>query len=84
MNCQFLHTINLSSCRTLQRDIKRLFEGHEEIKTLKERLGINVKNRKIPPCQKFADRRYPNCPTSLLINFKSIRKSLKYDTFPHR
>lgn len=42
-NCVELNSINLSSCRGLPRGFKRLLQGTNEIKELRENLGVTLK-----------------------------------------
>ena len=42
-NCPNLNSINLSSCRSLPRGMKRLLQGPAEMKDLREALGVELK-----------------------------------------
>lgn len=42
-NCPSLNSINLSSCRSLPRGMKRLLQGPAEMKDLREALGVELK-----------------------------------------
>lgn len=46
INCRYLKSINLSSCRGLPRGVKRLLEGTKQIIELRENLGVKLRGSK--------------------------------------
>lgn len=42
-NCPNLNSINLASCRSLPRGMKRLLQGPSEMSDLRENLGVILK-----------------------------------------
>lgn len=43
INCRYLNSINLASCRGLPRGVKRLITGNAAIDELRENLGVKCK-----------------------------------------
>lgn len=47
INCRYLNSINLASCRGLPRGVKRLLQGTKQIEELRDNLGVKLKGSPI-------------------------------------